>query len=72
MYNNKVIEEKFNNKDFPLEYKILEWRLILNRQLYEDKVIDLNIFSMAEKSILARMTRIMNQISKKDNKTNNF
>ena len=29
------IEVKFSTKELPLEYKLLEWRLILNRELYE-------------------------------------
>ena len=38
MYNNDDIEVKFSTKHLPLDYKLLEWRLILNRELYEDKV----------------------------------
>ena len=57
MYNNDDIEVKFSTKHLPIDYKLLEWRLILNRELYEDKVIDLKIYSMVEKSILGRMTR---------------
>jgi len=62
MYNNDDIEVKFSTKHLPLDYKLLEWRLILNRELYEDKVIDLKIYSMVEKSILGRMTKIINEV----------
>ena len=62
MYNNDDIEVKFSTKHLPLDYKLLEWRLILNRELYEDKVIDLKIYSMVEKSILGRMTKIRNEV----------
>ena len=62
MYNNDDIEVKFSTKHVPLDYKLLEWRLILNRELYEDKVIDLKIYSMVEKSILGRMTKIINEV----------
>ena len=62
MYNNDDIEVKFSTKHLQLDYKLLEWRLILNRELYEDKVIDLKIYSMVEKSILGRMTKIRNEV----------
>lgn len=52
------IEVKFSTKELPLEYKLLEWRLILNRELYEEKVIDLKLFSSMEKSLLSRMKKI--------------
>ena len=29
------LEVRFSTKKLPLEYKLLEWRLIINRQLYE-------------------------------------
>ena len=31
------LEMRFDTKNFPFEYKLLEWRLIINRQLYEEK-----------------------------------
>ena len=62
MYNTDDIEVKFSTKHLPIDYKLLEWRLILNRELYEDKVIDLKIYSMVEKSILGRMTKIRNEV----------
>ena len=70
MYNNDDIEVKFSTKHLPIDYKLLEWRLILNRELYEDKVIDLKIYSMAEKSILGRMTKIKNEVQ--ENKDDDF
>ena len=48
MYNTDEIEIKCSTKHLPLEYKLLEWRLILNRELYESKVIDLKVFSLME------------------------
>ena len=62
MYNNDDIEVKFSTKHLPIDYKLLVWRFILNRELYEDKVIDLKIYSMVEKSILGRMTKIRNEV----------
>ncbi len=60
MYDNDI-EVKFSTKHLPLEYKLLEWRLILNRELYEDKVIDLKVFSIMENSLLGRMSKIRNE-----------
>lgn len=62
MYNlENDIEIKYNTKHLPLEYKILEWRLIINRELYEEKIIDLEICTEMEKSLLGRMTKISNE-----------
>ena len=55
------LEARFSTKKLPLEYKLLEWRLIINRQLYEEKIIDLKIFSEMERNILGRMTKIRNE-----------
>ena len=65
MYNTDDIEIKCSTKHLPLEYKLLEWRLILNRELYENKVIDLKVFSLMEQSILGRMTKIKNEYKDK-------
>ncbi|MBP3461954.1 MAG: hypothetical protein J6K21_06090 [Bacilli bacterium] len=66
MYNpDNDIEIRYNTKHLPIEYKLLEWRLIINRELYEDKVIDLEVFSEMEKSILGRMTKIRNEYKDK-------
>ena len=66
MYNpDNDIENRYSTKHLPIEYKLLEWRLIINRELYEDKVIDLEVFSEIEKSILGRMTKIRNEYKDK-------
>lgn len=67
MYNTNEIEINHSTKNLPLEYKMLEWRLILNRKLYEDKVIDLKVFSLMEQSILRRMSKIKNEYKDKIN-----
>ena len=59
------LEVRFSTKKLPLEYKLLEWRLIINRQLYEEKIIDLKIFSEMERNILGRMTKIRNEYNSK-------
>ena len=66
MYRDNDIEVKFSTKHLPLEYKLLEWRLIFNRELYEDKVIDLKVFSIMEKSLLGRMEKLNNELYKTD------
>ncbi len=63
----KDIEVKFNTKELPLEYKLLEWRLILNRELYEEKIIDLKVFSSMENSLLSRMKKIRTEVISKNN-----
>ena len=66
MYNpDNDIEIRYSTKHLSIEYKLLEWRLIINRELYEDKVIDLEVFSEMEKSILGRMTKIRNEYKDK-------
>ena len=55
------LEMRFDTKNFTFEYKLLEWRLIINRQLYEEKTIDIKIFSEMEKILLGRMTKIRNE-----------
>ena len=67
MYENSDIEVKFSTKHLPLDYKLLEWRLILNRELYEEKVIDLKVFSLVESSILGRMKKIRNEVQNNRN-----
>lgn len=62
MYENSDVEVKFSTKHLPLDYKLLEWRLILNRELYEEQVIDLKVFSLVESSILGRMKKIRNEV----------
>lgn len=68
MYEINDIEVKFTTKHLPFEYKWLEYRLIVNKELYDEKVIDLKTFKQMESSILARLTKIRNEY--KDNLTN--
>ena len=64
MYNFDDIEFGGFTKHLPIEYKILEWRLVINRELYEDKVINFEVFSEMEKLLIGRMTRIRNEFRK--------
>ena len=56
------IEVKYNTRYLPLDYKILEWRLAINRELYEEKIIDLKVYSLMENQLLGRMKKIKNDI----------
>lgn len=58
---NKDIEIKFSTKHLPLEYKLLEFRLLINKELYDEKVIDFKIFKEMEKSLLSRIKKIRNE-----------
>ena len=49
MFENNDIYDKISTKHLSLDYKLLEWRLMINKELYDEKVI----------AILGRMTRIM-------------
>lgn len=64
MYNFDEIEFSGFTKHLSIEYKILEWRLVINRELYEDKVINFEVFSEMEKMLIGRMTRIRNEFRK--------
>lgn len=57
MFDNeiKIIE---NQDKVPLDYRLLEWRLMINRELYEEKIIDLKIYSEIENRILGKMKQI--------------
>ena len=63
MHETNDIELKFSTKHLPFEYKWLEFRLIINKELYDEKVIDLKTFKTMEQSILSRLTKIKNEYS---------
>jgi len=52
MYDTDDIEVRFSTKHLPLEYKLLEFRLMINKDLYDEKVIDFNTFKIMEQSLL--------------------
>lgn len=70
MYENNDIEVIYTTKHLPIDYKILEWRLLINRKLYEEKTISLKVFSEMEKALLGRMTKMKNEFNKKDDLAN--
>ncbi len=61
MIETNDIEVKFSTKHLPFEYKWLEFRLIINKELYDDKIIDLKTFKTMQESILSRLTKIKNE-----------
>ena len=63
------IDLNFSTKYLPLEYKLLEWKLMINQELYDEKIIDLQVKSEMERNLLGRMTKMKNEYNKKDNLT---
>ena len=63
MYETNDIEVKFSTKHLPFEYKWLEYRLIVNKELYDEKVINLKVFKAMEQSLLSRLNKIRNEYS---------
>lgn len=61
------LELEFNRKYLPLEYKLLEWKLMFNQELYDENIIDIEVKREMEKKLLGRMTKIRNKYSKKEN-----
>lgn len=72
MHETAGIEIKFSTKHLPFEYKWLEFRLIINKQLYDEDVIDFQVFKAMEESLLSRLTKIKNEYSKDVNNSNKF
>ena len=67
----KDIEVRFSTKQLPFEYKLLEYRLIVNKELYDEKVIDLRTYNEMENSIIGRLRKIRNEylLNEKDDLT---
>ncbi len=61
MYENNNTEIRFSTKHLPFEYKWLEYRLIINKELYDKNIINLEVFKEMEQSILSRLTKIKNE-----------
>ena len=67
----KDIEVRFSTKQLPFEYKLLEYRLIVNKELYDEKVIDLRTYNEMVNSIMGRLRKIRNEylLAEKDDLT---
>lgn len=55
-----------NSKELPIEYLILNYRMSLNKDLYENKIINYDVFKRMQKLLITKMNKI---IINKDNKT---
>ena len=66
MYNDNI-EVRFSTKHLPFEYKWLEFRLIVNKELYDEQAIDLKTYSKMQESILTRMKKIKNEYKNFEN-----
>lgn len=66
----KDIEVRFSAKQLSFEYKLLEYRLIVNKELYDEKVIDLRTYNEMENSIMGRLRKIRNEylLNEKDDR----
>ena len=66
------IEVRFSTKQLPFEYKLLEYRLIVNKEIYDEKFIDLRTYNEIENSIMGRLKKIRNEylLNEKDDLTN--
>lgn len=65
--HNDDIEVRFSTKHLPFEYKWLEFRLIVNKELYDEQAIDLKTYSKMQESILSRMKKIKNEYKNFEN-----
>lgn len=65
------IDVRVSTKQLPFEYKLLEYRLIVNKELYDEKVIDLRTYNEMENFIMGRLRKIRNEylIVEKDDLT---
>ncbi len=68
----KDIEVRFSTKQLPFEYKLLEYRLIVNKELYDEKVIDLRTYNEMENSIMGRLKKVRQEylLNEKNDLTN--
>lgn len=57
MNESNNIDIKFSTKHLPLEYKLLEFRLIINKDLYDEGVINFQVFKAMEQSLLSRIVK---------------
>ncbi len=48
-----------NVMELPKEYQILNLRMLLNKELYEKKIITFDIFDKMEKLLIKKMNKII-------------
>ena len=59
MENIDDLELYTNSKELPKEYLLLKYRLALNDYLYEENIIDLEIFNKMQDLIIDKMNKII-------------
>lgn len=69
MYNTENINIKLSTKPLPFEYKWLEFILIINKELYDEKTIDLKTFKTMESHIFTKLSKIKNEYYKETNES---
>jgi len=55
-----VIFLNINEKKYPKEYYILEMKLLLNKELFEQSIISFEIFNEMQKFLIRKMDLIIN------------
>lgn len=61
LHNQDDISIKTSTKELPFEYKWLEYRLVLNQQLYDEKIINYEVYREMSDSLITRMKKIKTQ-----------
>lgn len=52
-------EKRIDCKQLPLEYQILEFKIALNQELYEEHIISYQIFTRMQNLLFKRMNKII-------------
>ena len=58
---NSDIEVSFSTKHLPFEYKLIEFRLKINTDLYNEGIISYEVFKDMENILLSRLNKIQNE-----------
>ena len=53
---NKIYTKE---NELPKEYQILNLRMVINKELYEDKVITFDVFNRMQNLLISRMNKII-------------
>ena len=48
-----------NTKELPKEYLMLKLRMLFNKDLFDEKIIDYDIYNKMQKNLLKKMDRIL-------------
>ncbi len=53
------LEDCINTKELPKEYLILKLRMSFNKDLFEKKIISLDIYNKMQKLLISKMNKIL-------------